>query len=347
MAISPHGVWSGKAPRKLPDMPQVLCFDKNPEETVAVLSEFGRRMRLPMRGMRSYARPSKHRGAKASSISPFRSFEPITTITPAAALVLAAEFEGASHIWGGAPFVANIHKWNKSVVERLWEIGFFQIVGFPDTEPRPRPDGDVTIVPMRSGMATDSDAVAKLVDDLKRLFPGAKNEAEERLLHLYGPMIEAVENAVRHAYPEKSRYWGPPSRRWWMTGAVDKRARSMTAVVYDQGVTIPMTLSDWRRFAGWMRRFADLFGVPPAASDVSKDGQVIKVAMEEAVTSTGVDYGGNGLAQMQEFVNRCREGRLRIFSRCGEYVCKSNRQPVVKTYPVPIRGTLIEWTVSL
>jgi hypothetical protein len=88
-------------------------------------------------------------------------------------------------------------------------------------------------------------------------------------------------------------------------------------------------------------------GVIPAASDPRSDGEAIAVAVEESISSTGELHRGTGLAQMRQFVDQCREGRLRIVSRSGEVVFRPNAIPDVKTYNVSLGGTLIEWSVLL
>jgi hypothetical protein len=345
--MSPTDAWIGVQPRRQPDMPSVLCFDKNSENTVAALHQMGTRMRVPMRGTRLNQPHSRHRRGRIRSIPPFRSFETIKEISPAAALVLAAEFERVWQLGGSKPFVANIHRWDKKVVETLWEIGFFDIVGFPTSTPEPSSAGDEIVVRMRSGKTADPASIAELTSHLQALFPGEAQGSADGLVHMYGALIEAIVNVVRHAYPRQGSFWGRPSRMWWMTGAVDRRVRWTTAVVYDQGVTIPVTLPDWHRYGGFIERIAASVGIAPLPSDTRYDGRVIEVAMEESLSSTGEAHRGNGLAQMRNFVDHCHAGHLRILSRCGEVVFRPGSKPDVKTHDVSIAGTLIEWRVLL
>jgi hypothetical protein len=106
-------------------------------------------------------------------------------------------------------------------------------------------------------------------------------------------------------------------------------------------------LPNWDRAEGWVRRFKRKVGMIPAVSDTKSDGEAIAAAVEEAVSSTGEQHRGTGLAQMRNFVSQCRDGRFRIMSRCGEVIFRPGQQPDVKTYDVPIGGTLIEWSVLL
>ncbi len=132
-----------------------------------------------------------------------------------------------------------------------------------------------------------------------------------------------------------------------MTGALDRKMRSTTAVVYDQGVTIPVTLPRWEHYSNWRHRIGRKLGIVPAASDTKSDGEAIAAAVEESLTSSGEAHRGTGLAQMRDFVDQCQDGRLRIMSRCGEVVFRPGKEPEVKTYDVSVGGTLIEWSVLL
>jgi hypothetical protein len=85
----------------------------------------------------------------------------------------------------------------------------------------------------------------------------------------------------------------------------------------------------------------------PGASDRRHDGDAISVAVEESVSSTGETHRGQGLAQIRKFIDLCRGGYLRIISRSGEVVFRPGDEPLVRTYPVSIGGTLIEWNVLI
>jgi hypothetical protein len=204
------------------------------------------------------------------------------------------------------------------------------------------------IVPMRSGHTADPVAIKELIDDLRRLYPGDPDgDGAANLLHLYGAMIEAVVNVVRHAYPPGVELPFRAVQRWWMTAALDRKMRSTTAVVYDQGVTIPVTLPKWEHYRNWTRRIGRKIGIVPPASDTKSDGEAIAAAVEESLTSSGESHRGTGLAQMRHFVDQCQGGRLRIMSRCGEVVFRPGKDPEVRTYDVSVGGTLIEWSVLL
>jgi hypothetical protein len=125
----------------------------------------------------------------------------------------------------------------------------------------------------------------------------------------------------------------------------------MTAVVFDRGVTIPITLPKWRQYEGVASRLkasiGQSVGLVGPASDPKYDGHATAAAVEESVTSTELPQHGHGLAQMRDFVSQCRNGHLRIMSRCGEVVFRPNAKPVVIAHDISVGGTLIEWSVLL
>lgn len=240
----------------------------------------------------------------------------------------------------------------------IWEIGlpkclslfgksgFLEIVGFPADQKEPDADGPVKVLRMRSGRTADPNEVARLIDDLRGLYPGPDDQSlEGGMTHLYGAMIEAVGNVCGHAYPGKLS--DSTVDRWWMTGAVDTAKRRTTAVIFDQGVSIPGSLPNWGRYAGVIRRLVAALKFVPHSTDPRHDGEAISVAVEESVSSTGEAYRGQGLAQMKNFVDLCRDGYLRIMSRNGEVVFRPGLRPLVRTHPFSIGGTLIEWNVWL
>jgi hypothetical protein len=199
---------------------------------------------------------------------------------------------------------------------------------------------------MRSGKTADAGEIAGLIDALKGLYPGAVDPSVEGgMTHLYGAMIEAVGNVCGHAYPPRSS--SSTVDRWWMTGAVDTARRRTTAVIFDQGVSIPGSLPNWGRYAGVTRRLLAALKFVPNSNDHRHDGDAISVAVDESVSSTGEAYRGQGLSQMKHFVDLCRDGYLRIMSRNGEVIFRPGTNPIVTTHSASIGGTLIEWNVSL
>ncbi|WP_316181886.1 MULTISPECIES: hypothetical protein [unclassified Bradyrhizobium] len=328
-------------------MPKVLCFDQNGPETVSVLADIRRRMNTPITGVVSTTKASKHRRARQRWSGRYRSFEALEEVSPAAALVLAAEYERILKLTGTPASVIDAERWKPEVLDTFWDIGFFDIVGLPQNLEKPDLKADFAVLPMRSGDTADGPAVSALLTDLKALYPGGSSSAEEKMLHLYGAMVEGIVNVVRHAYPVGAKHQFRPVNRWWMTGAVDRKDRWTTAVIYDQGITIPGSLPNWQHYSGVRQRLMVALGLVPPPDDPRSDGQAIAAAVEESVSSTGDPHRGHGLAQMRDFVNQCTYGYLRIMSRHGEVVFRQNGQREIKTHGVSIGGTLIEWRALL
>ena len=346
--VSVSGVFQTKASSKAQKMPSVLSFEENGPETLAALADVRRGLAMPLGGSRNTNKYSKHRNARPRWMGRYSNFEAIEKITPGAALVLAAEFSRPLHLSGAPGQVINAHKWRPEVLETLWDIGFFDIVGLPQNLAKPDMHAPIVVVPMKTGHMADGAAVTDLINSLRALYPGTVGEVSEaNMTRLYGAMIEGIVNVVRHAYPEGASYPYRPTRHWFMTGAVDRSRGWTTAVIYDQGITIPLTLPNWQNYRGYARRIAARLGLVPHPNDPKSDGYAIAAAVEESVSSTGEAHRGQGLAQMRDFVNQCRDGYLRLMSRQGEVVFRNGRPPEIKTHDVSIGGTLIEWGALL
>jgi len=322
-------------------MPEILCFEKNPDETLATINE----IRTNLNKSRT---ASVHRDKiKRRTPIPYKAFERIKEISPAASLVIAAEYSRFLRIYETEARFINIEKWNPNVLSALIEIGFFELFGFTHEVEKNIDENSTIILPMRTGRTADPSAVLSLIDDLRRLDPSADDASQSGFVHLYGAMIEAIVNVVGHAYPDKGSYLLPPIGHWWMTGAVNKSERWTSAMVFDQGVTIPMSLPQWQRYAGVTRRLFSVLGIVPAPDDPRSDGHAIAAAVEESVSSTGEAHRGQGLAQMRNFVDQCKDGYLRIMSRCGEVLYRPGASPLIRAHTTSIGGTLVEWNVRL
>ena len=236
--------WTNREPARRIALPAIVCFNKNCGATLSAIA--GLRNNLAMilsigrrRRRQSFAEP----GDGARRLAPaYRDFSTMRMITPAAALVLASEYERRKILTGRPPLVANIRRWSPQVFTTLWEIGFFEIVGFPSGTVKPDYDEAVTVLRMRSGQSADANAIDGLIVDLKALYPSSEQIVHDSMTHLYGAMVEAVGNVCGHAYPDSAPHRELSVGRWWMTGAVDRAQRRTTAVIFDRGVSIPVTL---------------------------------------------------------------------------------------------------------
>ena len=333
-------------------MPREFCLDQNFDEVIQFLES------LRIRNNESILRARTQVPTRRVP-TPWFDFATISHISPSAALILAAEFDRARRLSNRRLFAVDVQTWQPTVLAVLQQIGLFTVLDIDsDTNALATPDEKTVILPMRSGDQHDSIALWDLKEKLIRiavhaLGPPQGAEAStieawrERLLTVYTILSEAMNNVVEHAY--RSVVPGPMSRvrRWWMTAAVDTEGQRLTVAIYDQGATIPYTLPDWHNFERvksiWDR--LQVGGYDP--DDSEKDGLALKTALKIAVSSTNMDHRGKGLPMMADFLNSCRDGRLRIVSRRGTVTQQKGHKPVARTQQCALAGTLIEWDVFL
>jgi len=330
-------------------MPEVLCFDEDCQGTVEALAQVRNRLFTPIRGG-TQLRLRRIGNRRQISTGSYKALECIKRITPAAALVLAAEYDRVGEIAKKPQALVNIPAWDTSVRTMLQGIGFLALFGIVDGDATSTDVGGTAVLRMRTGRTHDPVAINDLVESLKLLFPASDHPDQAKTMGLFGALTEAVGNVVHHAYPANGTYIAPHVGRWWMTGAVDRDAGWTAAAVYDQGTTIPVSLPDWANYPGVKRRVIEVaqrLQLTHEAGSPRWDGHAIEAAVEESSTSTGLSGRGHGLAQMREFVDACQDGRLRILSRYGEVVFRPNQRPYVNHHRAPISGTLVEWSVLL
>jgi hypothetical protein len=179
------------------------------------------------------------------------------------------------------------------------------------------------------------------LDQIVDLF--AKAGGDEGLrLSLCGAVVDALENVRDHAYPQDHFVGIRHIPNWWFTGAADRDKRWLLLGIYDQGVTIPVTLP--RRFgmSAATSLFSSVFGLSFDPADPKFDGQALEAAMRLSESSTGQRHRGKGLAHIKQVVGNCSSGQLRIVSRNGEYVFRSNGGGTAQTYDVALPGTYVE-----
>ncbi|WP_157928979.1 hypothetical protein [Pararhizobium haloflavum] len=335
-------------------MPKVFCFDANPIESMDVINSLRRSLLTASpSGVRALRRragdPNKEKGAPRW-ISPYIDFEPIEFISPSAALVLAAEYDRARRLHEdtigaiGRLFVVNVGKWDRDVFRTLYEIDFFELLGIKQGL---NERAFQTILPLHSGKKTDAITIRKLLDALESMVEAAGLKAKDECFEINGALGEAVENAVLRAYPANGSFAHPHVNRWWMTAAIDPASRTMYVAIYDQGVSIPGSLKDWKRFAGFRKRFFSLFSKEPNLENQENDGEIIRLAIEESASSTNLEKHGKGLNHMKSFIDDCKDGTIRIISRRGDYSYAKGSRPLVRNLAQGIGGTLIEWRVQL
>jgi hypothetical protein len=326
-------------------MPENFCLDENYEECVQQLRSV--RLRLS-----ESIEEFEKRGSKTKRRLPsFLDFATIKRCTPSAALVLAAEYDRARTMIPSNIRLINLDHWRKDLVRLLDEIGFFNLLNI--ARPRLSETGaDVTVVPFKTGVTFGNNEAGSLMGTLAQMVVNVDPAAADdpltfgSRLRLYAALVEACENARRHAYPETSGV-DKRVRRWWMTGAIHRADKRLTLAVYDQGVTIPANLPGWEGYPWIKRAFRRLLGTQLADGDPKQDAVALRLAMDAPRSSTGLEHRGKGFPVYKEVIKECNRGRLRIVSRHGEFIYEKGRRPAGRQLVTALDGTLVEWDLWL
>ena len=252
--------------------PAVFCFDANPIATLAFLQDF-REVRLLNRHQHRASRV----GRKTRWIGTYTDIAAIRTITPAAALVLAAEFDRALRRNRlGRRGVVNADAWDPSVARTLTDIGFLRhlqarLPNYQQLDPRAP---ELRMLSMFTGAQNEPVEASRISERLQSLMDSVLDSALSQAI--YVGLIEAMDNCAAHAYPENHEFRYPTEqRRWWMSGSV-ANGRELEVIFFDQGATIPGTLPNSGKAETarhWLRRTLNLIGM-----EAANDGQRIQAA---------------------------------------------------------------------
>lgn len=352
--FSASGAEIVRAPKTVATTPRILCVQTNTAETLSFLNQMRQRLlNPPISGMRVLAsRAGSKRKSAPRWIGRYINFTDIEYITPTTALILAAEYDRARTLRQqntrniSRLFVVDADKWSSEVFNTLYDVGFFDLLEIAETAPD-QSDADKRNLRFRSGAQNDFLAISGLLDELEAMFKDVGLNADDACFELNGALGEAMENCVRCAYPEGADLPFKHIGRWWMTGGLSRSERRMKVAIFDQGISIPGSLSGWKFYETFAVRFAKFLGFGPDLSEPKYDGDVIRLAIEESATSTYMDKHGKGLGHIKAFVDLCASGKLTIISRHGYYEYSKGLEPIVRALDVNLGGTLVEWDVVI
>lgn len=351
--------WLGARGR---EMPAKFCLDENYTEVVVFLDETRRRLHERYKEWLGKKRTAGIRRKVQSWID----ISTIEKITPSAALILTSEFDRIRRLSGQKSFAIDVHKWKPGVASVFQQLGLFQILEIdPESVRRFDEHPHLYVMPMRSGMEVSGE-LADIREELalvaiqvassaksinKEIIDSDEAKLTEEWIRkaqgIYSILVEAMDNVINHAYPDNIENEYKVVKRWWMTAAVDKEQAKLNIIIFDQGVSIPVSLPNWSSYGRLKRILQRLLGADHDVADRSHDGHAIRLATRVAASSTKQAFRGKGLAFMADFLQQCRDGRLRIISRCGEYTLTKSGVYSVTSHQVSIGGTLIEWEVHL
>lgn len=259
-------------------------------------------------------------------------FEAIETVSPGAALVMAAELYRWQLFIGRRLHAVHQDRWNPDVAYIFNNMGLFDLLDTPNAQPAKAATGSVEVLRYRSG----TEVVGRKCDDMLLHLTEISGPIHAEHF-IYDGLIEALKNSKQHAYSEPGQWFGVPAGTWFMSGSFDKANKILTAAVYDLGVGIPHTLPR----AGMWEHIR-----PVISLGTTDDGQMIKAAMEYGRTRTQLPERGNGLPTMMRILDH-HKGYLRIISGTGEALYDSlSKTTTSKNHKVALGGTLIEWSIS-
>jgi hypothetical protein len=228
-------------------VPATLCLEKNREQTLDFLVQVraGLERAAPQMANRSFRRKIQHR--PPATIASYWDLSCVKEISPAVALMLAAEYERISDHTGWQPSAIDAHKWEATVFSLLEEIGFFRLLGIRRSPAIGNISTSTIALKFRSGKKALSTESGKLIDDLENVANQHLPDSTVNFERLAGAVLEGITNTKQHAYPQELLSTFRFTNRWWATGAVDKVERRVSAIIYDQGASIPATLhkAEW------------------------------------------------------------------------------------------------------
>lgn len=345
-----HGRISRYLARQRKVMPSIFCLTENHDEVAKFLLEL--RHDQTIGGERIQRLRMSGRLRRGRIYDSFIDFGTMDRITPAAALVLASEYDRANSLYDYEEEIRaiNLETWKPEVRSTLQDVGFLPLLGVDPPRDHMVSHEGVYTVPFMSGSKVDGAVIDDLILTLARFAEGRGVGDSETLLgrsRVYDGLGEAIQNVEDHAYPDNAVYANPVVKRWWMTGAVEPTKKRFNLVIYDQGISIPTSLPRWSRYDEFKATFLNAIGREYNTDDLERDGETIAQAVALGQSSTGEPWHGKGLPLMREIVENASDGSLRILSRCGEYVYQLGQKPSCRSFAVPLSGTLVEWNLYL
>ncbi|WP_424973578.1 ATP-binding protein [Dinoroseobacter sp. S124A] len=331
--------------------PREICLSENADETLEFISEWRNSFKSLLSSASGaifnwFKDAKSQRGRRR--IEGYTDFSQISRFSTAPALVVTAEYDRLRILMDDVPPTINLDEWKDPVFRRLYEMGFFEILGLTESvSDRYFTLGDVRTMKIISG--TNSAELAEASQSILGLcdFLGEGPQIQEDVeLALNNALSEAMINVSKHAYPNNHDFKFRHVSKWWVTASVDRGSRELTVVIYDQGASIPVTFSQ----KNWSQTVRDFFKsvlAPKPSFEFENDGTYIEGAMRPRSSQTGKAYRGLGLPEMKDLVDICGRGSLRIFSRGGECYYEAGRQLQRRSRDHSIGGTLIEWTLHL
>ncbi|RPE63079.1 hypothetical protein EDD53_2674 [Pacificibacter maritimus] len=307
--------------------PSIFSFSQNYDATVTFLQSIKQA---------AFKRP------KTGHRKVFLDFETIEAISVGAALVLAAEIDRWQKIKNVKLVLKNYSSWSDDVKSLLHDIGFFALLGTPNSHSLCHGfSGEaISVLELISCDSANGERIAEISSRLSGIASAFEQDPV-----MYCAVLEAAYNGVLHGYPEKFSFQYPPLHKtWWATASWSPKEQTVKFIVYDQGVGISETLP---RSKLYEKVVASLSSVTPVGSTLFKsDSTMIEAALKVSRTSRS-DGHGQGLRDIVAPVESMAGAKLRILSGCGEVLYRQGEQISKRDRSNHIGGTLVEWTIPV
>lgn len=346
-------IWQGGEPEwalclRAPEKPpKTFCFRDNLQESF----RFFERLRTASYEVTRSKLPliDRSRGSKSlPRIGGYFDFSFPKYISTAAAVVMASEFERLTRAYGEVTPTVDLDMWNEDVFRKLFQIGFFEIVGItPSRDDVMIDEGDTrTMQIIGTKNANDLERVDKALQALGEFVNPDGNIPDHIVIGLLTGLAEAMSNVTAHAYPDDYVPEYPHIGQLWIAATADRVNKTLTVVVYDQGITIPVTYPRLQRMEKVVNYLTRALRARPEF-DFQNDGTYIRAAMRHGGSRTDQRHRGKGLPQMIDVIEMSGRGKLSVYSRGGWCVRDSDGRLKSGAVPCSIGGTLIEWAVEL
>src|SRR6056297_1113398 len=212
-------VISNQLPTKPPNQ---ISLKENPDETMEYLDSSRNRfrsLRQSEAGKRYNWIAESKSGKGKRRISSYVDFSDISQYGTAPALILTAEYDRLRTLIDDVPPTINLDEWEEPVFRRLYEMGFFEVVGITDSvSERYFTAGDVRTMKIVTG--TNSTELAEASESILELchFLGEEQPMRGDIeLALNNALSEAMINVSRHAYPSDHEFRYRHIGKWWVT----------------------------------------------------------------------------------------------------------------------------------
>ncbi len=271
-------------------------------------------------------------------------FSELESISLPAALILVAEIDRWTKIKHIEHKVTYYNDCQEHIAAFLTSMGFFDLLGqsvapAPIYVPNGQCNSSVTFLPYRTGGELNSE-VCQNARDLSLQM----RDADRAISQLYGGLIEVMENAASHAYPEhfEPRFTWLPNR-WWMCGLRDRNQQTFTAAVFDQGVGIPYTVH---------QKISQLdLRHDVRHANFTSDAKSIENAFRLHKWFNANDHKPRGLKCVMDVMDAVENSSLRVVSRYGDVRYERENgyrsNPLLRNLNRSIGGTLVQWELQL